>query len=107
MEPLYSIRAAPVNSAFRPLPRDRTDRRDRIDYPRCPDFRDVWVFSLEWPLDKIILQENETCAAKWKTCDEIYAMMERGVFIGKNLFDYVDELFEKSAQGLKNKANPA
>ncbi|HWQ57920.1 MAG TPA: NUDIX domain-containing protein [Clostridia bacterium] len=75
----------------------RTDRRDRFDYPSCPDFRDVWVFPLEWPIETITLQENETCDAKWATNKEIYAMMERGAFIGNRIYGYLDELFAKSA----------
>lgn len=85
----------------------RADRRDRSDYPSCPDFRDVWVFSLEWPIGEIVLQENETCEAKWATSDEIYAMMERGEFIGGEIYGYLGELFGESAQSLKSKANPA
>lgn len=79
----------------------RSDRRDRFDYPSCPDFRDVWLFPLEWPLENIVLQENETCDAKWETTDGIYAMIDRGAFIGNNIYGYLDELFEKSADLLK------
>ena len=85
----------------------RTDRRDRRDYPACPDFRDVWMFSLEWPIENIVLQENETCGAKWATDEEIYAMMERGEFIGGEIYGYLGELFGESAQMLKSRANPA
>lgn len=80
----------------------RTDRRDRFDYPCCPDFCDVWLFPCEWPIEKIVFQENETCGAKWATADEIYAMMERGEFIGRGIYGYLDELFQKSAQTLEN-----
>jgi 8-oxo-dGTP pyrophosphatase MutT (NUDIX family) len=79
----------------------RSDRRDRFDYPSCPDFRDVWLFPLEWPLENIVLQENETCGAKWETTGGIYAMMDRGAFIGNSIYGYLDELFEKAANLLK------
>ncbi len=75
----------------------RTDRRDRFDYPSCPDFCDVWLFACEWTLEKIVLQKDETCDAKWATADEIYAVMENGTFIGRMIYGYLDALFEKAA----------
>lgn len=81
----------------------RADRRDRSGYPCCPDFRDVWLFPLEWPIGNIVLQENETCGAKWAADEEIYAMIGRGEFIGPESYGYLEELFTKGARLLENR----
>ena len=43
-------------------------------------------------ISDIVLQENETTAAKYATTDEIRPMIENDEFIG---FHYIEDLFEK------------
>lgn len=44
-------------------------------------FGDLWLFRQNFDLDKIVLQENETTAAKTATREEILRMIEAGEFI--------------------------
>ena len=53
---------------------------ERFDYPkwRNPGFFDTYVFRHDCPISDVVLQEGETCDAKWASADEIRAMKERG-----------------------------
>ena len=44
-------------------------------------FLDVWLFRAEVDIDDVVLQEGETCCAKWATIDEMYAMLDAGTFV--------------------------
>ena len=63
-------------------------------YRSFPDFNDIWVFEFECDIDDIVLNENETCDAKWATAETIKEMIENGEFVEYNELPFVDELFE-------------
>lgn len=63
-------------------------------YREFPDFLDVWVFHHDCNISEIVLQEGETCDAKWATSEEILEMQKNGEFIPLNVFNYLNELFE-------------
>lgn len=63
-------------------------------YRTFPDFLDVWVFNQDIDINTVVLQDVETCDAKWATSDEILAMEEDGEFIPLNVYNYLTELFE-------------
>ncbi|HOP12199.1 MAG TPA: NUDIX domain-containing protein [Oscillospiraceae bacterium] len=73
----------------------RLFRSVRRQFHNFPDFSDVWVFSCDCSIESVIFQEGETCDAKWSTSREINEMIERGEFIGRDLFPYIDDLFQK------------
>ena len=54
---------------------------------------DVWLFRQDFNICDIVLQENETTAAKYATTDEIRKMIRNNEFIG---FHYIEDLFEKA-----------
>ncbi len=58
-----------------------------------PDISDVWVFDCDWQIDSVVLQEGETCDAKWASSELIKSMIERGEFIDKKYYPYIDDLF--------------
>lgn len=60
-----------------------------------PDFSDIWVYHCDCPIESVVLQEGETCGAKWATSGQIKEMIERGEFVGRDFVPYIDELFEK------------
>ncbi|GHU90668.1 NUDIX hydrolase [Clostridia bacterium] len=55
-------------------------------YRRGNSFYDNWLFRQKFDLRDVILQDGETIDAKSATCSEISAMMERGEFIGRDVF---------------------
>jgi 8-oxo-dGTP pyrophosphatase MutT (NUDIX family) len=57
-------------------------------------FTDVWIFKADIPIENIILQDGETCDALWATKDKIKQMIDDGKFIDRNIYPYIDELFE-------------
>ena len=61
--------------------------------PQAPDFMDVWLFDLEMPVERIVLQEGETCDAMWATQEQILAMIDNGTFIPFHLVPYIHDLF--------------
>ena len=63
-------------------------------YRTFPDFLDVWVFNCDFDIKNVILQEGETCDAKWATSEEILRMEQNGEFIPMEVFPYMKELFE-------------
>ncbi len=58
-------------------------------------FQDAWVFEWDGGIDKIRLQEGETCEAMWAAADKIRKMMATGDFLSKWLYPYFDEMVEK------------
>ena len=68
-------------------------KRDKYN---IPDFCDVWLFRQDFPLSDVVLQEGETCDAKWATEEEIKSMISTGEFYA--FFDYLESLF-KEAKG--------
>ena len=56
-------------------------------------FVDVWLFRQEIGLADIIFQPDETCDAMLAGKNMINRMVDDGVFIGRDIFPYLDELF--------------
>ena len=50
---------------------------------------DVWLFRRDFDISEVVLQENETCGAKWASMDEIREMVSAGEFIPTA---YLDDL---------------
>lgn len=63
-------------------------------FPFSRDILDVYVFEQDILLDNIFFQEDETCAAKFATSDEIIKLIENGEFVGAHHFPYIDQLFK-------------
>lgn len=59
-----------------------------------PQFTDIWVFKHDCPIEDIILQEGETCGAMWASSAKIYKMIKSSVFLGYDLYPYLDELLK-------------
>ncbi|MDF2686275.1 MAG: isopentenyldiphosphate isomerase [Clostridia bacterium] len=57
-----------------------------------PDICDVWIFKHDCPIEAIVFQEGETCDAMWAGKNKIYEMIKAGLFIGKDIYPYLDEL---------------
>ena len=55
-------------------------------------FADCWFLRQEFDLAEVVLQENETIDARAATWCEISEMMERGDFIGRDVFPEFDLL---------------
>ena len=70
----------------------RSFRRDKICWEN-PGFLDIWFFEKDVPIEEIVLQEEETCGAKWASEDEILRMIESGEFVPTQEFPYHQELF--------------
>jgi 8-oxo-dGTP pyrophosphatase MutT (NUDIX family) len=58
------------------------------------DFVDVWLFRQDFDINEVVLCPGETCGAMWAGVDKIYEMIDDGTFIGREIFWYIDELFE-------------
>lgn len=56
-------------------------------------FADLWLFPNNTPIGDIVLQEGETCDAKWSTQEEIEAMIERGEFVDRDACLCLDLIF--------------
>ena len=55
-------------------------------------FRDVWLFNHEADITEIVLQEGETCDARWATTEEILDMVKNNTFVP--VMDYAEQLFK-------------
>lgn len=69
-------------------------------YRSLPDFNDIWVFRFDCDIDDVVLNENETCDAKWATAAEIRKMIKNGEFVEYKELPFVDELFEKYSDNM-------
>ena len=58
---------------------------------RDGDICDIWLFTQDFDIEDVILQENETTDAKYASINEIYKLIDDGEFIP---FHYIGELFE-------------
>ena len=54
-------------------------------------FVDVWLFFQDFSLDDIVLQEGETCGARYADSDELRALSERGELVP---YRYLDRLLD-------------
>lgn len=54
-------------------------------------FVDVWLFFQDFSLDDIVLQEGETCGARYVDSDELRALSERGELVP---YRYLDRLLD-------------
>jgi isopentenyldiphosphate isomerase len=57
------------------------------------DFNDIWIFHQEVDLSSITFQANETCDAMFADRTKIENMINDGIFLGRDVFPYLDELF--------------
>ena len=74
----------------------RSFRRDKEASWENPGFLDVWVFGAEIPISDVVLQEEETCDAKWAEKEEIIRMIEQDdMFVPMRQFPYYKELLKK------------
>ena len=55
--------------------------------------RDIWLFNQDVDIEDVVLQEGETCGAKWASEPEIRAMINSGEFIP--VTDYIEQLFRE------------
>lgn len=62
-------------------------------YRSFPDFNDIWLFSFDYDINDIVLQEGETIDAMWATDDEIRKMIKNKEFVEYNELPFIDELF--------------
>jgi len=69
-------------------------RRYKRNFFESGDFVDVWLFRQEINSADIVLQPDETCDAMLADKEVINQMITDGNFIGRELFPYIDELFE-------------
>lgn len=72
---------------------------NRLD--EYPDFLDVWLFKQDFDISEVVLQEGETCDAKWATEQEIRSMIDTGEFVP--VFDYIEEVFESGVKADERK----
>ena len=63
-------------------------RRDKMY-----DFCDVWLFRQDFDISEVVLQEGETCDAKWATEQEIRSMIGLEKFVP--VFDYIEKVFNE------------
>jgi len=62
---------------------------------RDGDICDIWLFTQDFDIEDVVLQENETTDAKYASLSDIHKMIDDGEFIP---FHYIDELFEKAKE---------
>lgn len=61
-------------------------------YENCPDILDVWLFPCDAPIESVVLQQEETCEARYATPAEISAMLRAGEWIPLDQFHYLSQL---------------
>lgn len=59
--------------------------------------QDAWVFEWDGSIEKVRLQQGETCDARWASADEIREMIASGEFLGEWFYPYFDEMVKKCA----------
>ena len=62
------------------------------------DFVDIWIFRQDFDVADVVLNPNETCDAMWASVAQINEMIDDGIFIGRDIFPYLDELFAEVAR---------
>ena len=65
-------------------------------YDGCPDILDVWVFKSDISVEKLVLQEEEVCNAKWMSVQEIKELIKDEKFEVNALCDEVLKYGEKN-----------
>ena len=63
-------------------------------YSRVDAHKDIWLFDYEFDLDKIVLQEGETCDKCAASREEIKGLMAAGKFVPVRYWR--EEAFEKA-----------
>lgn len=61
-------------------------------YESCPDILDVWLFDCDAPIESVMLQQEETCDAKYASAQEIAEMYRAGEWIPLDKFNYLPML---------------
>lgn len=57
-------------------------------------FIDVWIFPHDCHIDRVVLQEGETCDAAWVSLKQILSMIDDGRFMDREIYPYIDELYD-------------
>jgi len=65
-------------------------RRCVLSYRKGDWFGDVWLFSADFPLDRVTLQKEETTDVRWTSKHTILNMVNSGDFCG---YDYIENFF--------------
>ena len=58
-------------------------------------FINAWLFYEDFDISEVVLQEDETCAAKWASKGEIMKMIDEGEFKPVKYFEYIYDMLEK------------
>ena len=58
-------------------------------------FKDVWYFRQDFDIEKVILQEGETCEAKYASPEEILALQESGEMVSYPAFEKMLGIIKK------------
>jgi len=58
-------------------------------------FKDVWYFRQDFDIGKVILQEGETCEAKYASAEEILALQESGEMVSYPAFEKMLGIIKK------------
>jgi len=66
---------------------------------RPPVIYDIWMFEQDFDISNVVLQEGETCDAKWAAVDEILEYAANGNFVP--LFYETEEIFKIANDILK------
>ena len=69
-------------------------RRDKPSWEN-PGFLDVWYFTNDTPIGKIVLQESETCDALWADTRTILELIRENMFIPTQQYPYYTALFDR------------
>lgn len=66
-------------------------------YVGCPDILDVWLFKSDVPCDKLILQKEEVCNARWASAEDIMELIKEGKFEANALLEEVFNYEKKTS----------
>ncbi|MBR5232056.1 MAG: NUDIX domain-containing protein [Clostridia bacterium] len=61
-------------------------------YTRTDSHKDVWLFDYDFDLEKVVLQEGETCDKRSASREEIEELMTQGKFVPVRYWDDVKEM---------------
>ncbi|MCL2461123.1 MAG: NUDIX domain-containing protein [Defluviitaleaceae bacterium] len=79
----------------------RLFKRVRLPHTNDPAgfFVDVWIFRQQADISNIVFQPEETCGAMWADVETINRMIRDGVFLSRDIYTYLDELFDFARRG--------
>jgi 8-oxo-dGTP pyrophosphatase MutT (NUDIX family) len=72
----------------------RLFKRLRRDYPSGGgDFLDIWIFKQDVNIADVVLAPDETCDVMLADVAKIEQMIDKGIFVGRDVLPYLDGLF--------------